>query len=64
MAKEEKFKEMLENPTKHQLRAFYDAKEKACRDALKSTTSKNPHNTGSDLAKFWDFIYEEYYELQ
>lgn len=61
---EKKFEEMIENPTRHQLKAFYDAREKACRDALRSSKSKNPHNSGSELAGFWDYIYEQYYEMQ
>lgn len=61
---EKKFEEMIENPTRHQLRAFYDAREKACKDAMKSTKSKNPHNNGSDLADFWDYVYKQYYKIQ
>lgn len=61
---EKKFEEMLENPTKHQQRAIHSAKERACIDAMKSSQSKNPHNKGSDLAGLWDYVYEEYYEMQ
>lgn len=64
MSEEEKFEEMIDNPTKHQLRAMHHARERACIDAMKSSTSKNPHNTGSDLAGLWDYIYEEYLEIQ
>lgn len=64
MSEENKFKKMLENPTKYQQKAIYDAKEKACKDAMKSSKSKNPHNKGSNLAELWDFIYEEYYQIQ
>lgn len=61
---EEKLEEMIENPTKHQIKAMRNARERACIDAMKSSTSKNPHNKGSDLAALWDYIYEEYYEMQ
>lgn len=61
---EDKFEDMIENPTKHQLKAIHDAREKACIDAMKSSSSKNPHNKGSDLAGLWDYIYEEYYQIQ
>lgn len=64
MAEEEKFEEMIDNPTKHQLRAMHHARERACIDAMKSSTSKNPHNKGSNLAGLWDYIYEEYMEIQ
>ena len=64
MSEQSKFKKMLENPTKYQQKAIYDAKEKACKDAMKSSKSKNPHNKGSNLAELWDFIYEEYYQIQ
>lgn len=60
----EKYEEMIENPTKHQLKAIHSARERACIDAMKSSTSKNPHNKGSDLAGLWDYVYEEYYEIQ
>lgn len=60
----EKFEEMIEDPTAHQLKAYYDAKEKACVDAMKSTKSKNPHNKGSNLADFWDYVYDQFYEIQ
>lgn len=55
---------MIEDPTAHQLKAYYDAKEKACLDAMKSSTSKNPHNKGSNLADFWDYVYDQFYEIQ
>lgn len=61
---EKKFEEMIENPTKHQLRAIHNARERACVDAMKSSTSKNPHNKGSDLAELWEYVYEEYMEIQ
>lgn len=60
----EKFEEMIDNPSSYQLKAYYDAKEKACIDAMKSSTSKNPHNKGSNLAEFWDYVYEQFYEIQ
>lgn len=62
--KKKKFEEMIENPTAYQLKAYYDAKEKACIDAMKSSKSKNPHNKGSQLAEFWDYVYEHFYEIQ
>lgn len=61
---EKEFEEMLKNPTKHQERAIRSAKERACIDAMKSSTSKNPHNKGSNLAALWEYVYEEYYEIQ
>lgn len=64
MSEAEKYEEMIDNPTKHQLRAMHHARERACIDAMKSSTSKNPHNRGSDLAGLWDYIYEEYLEIQ
>ncbi len=60
----EKYEEMIENPTKHQLKAIHTARERACIDAMKSSTSKNPHNKGSDLAGLWDYVYEEYKQIQ
>lgn len=62
--KVKKFEKMIENPTSHQLKAYYDAKEKACIDAMKSSTSKNPHNKGSNLADFWDYVYAHFYQIQ
>lgn len=62
--KVEKFEEMIEDPTAHQLKAYYDAKEKACLDAMKNSKSKNPHNKGSNLADFWDYVYNQFYEIQ
>jgi hypothetical protein len=62
--KTQQFEEMIENPTSHQLKAYYDAKEKACIDAMKSSTSKNPHNKGSTLAEFWDYVYTQFYQIQ
>jgi len=59
-----KFEKMIDNPTAHQLKAYYDAKEKACLDAMKSSKSKNPHNKGSNLAEFWDYVYDQFYEIQ
>ncbi|HKL20095.1 MAG TPA: hypothetical protein VJ905_14055 [Halalkalibaculum sp.] len=59
-----KFEEMIENPTAHQLKSYYDAKEKACIDAMKSSTSKNPHNKGSNLAEFWEYVYNQFYKIQ
>lgn len=64
MSEEEKFEDMIENPTKHQLKAIHDAREKACIDAMKSSSSKNPHNKGSDLAGLWEYVYDEYYAIQ
>lgn len=64
MSEEEKFEEMIDNPTKHQLRAMHHARERACIDAMKSSTSKNPHNKGSDLAGLWNYVYKEYLEIQ
>lgn len=64
MSKDEKFEEMIENPTKHQIKAIRHARERACIDAMKSSRSKNPHNKGSDLAGLWEYIYEEYLEIQ
>ena len=61
---EEKFEEMIENPTKHQIKAIRHARERACIDAMKSSKSKNPHNKGSSLADLWEYVYEEYYEFQ
>ena len=63
-SEEKKFEEMLDNPTKHQQRAILSAKERACIDAMKASTSKNPHNKGSDLAGLWNYVYDEYYDLQ
>ena len=60
----EKFEEMIEDPTSHQLKSYYDAKEKACIDAMKSSTSKNPHNKGSNLAEFWEYVYSHFYNIQ
>jgi len=31
---------------------------------MKSSSSKNPHNKGSDLAGLWNYVYEEYLEIQ
>lgn len=62
--KKKKFEEMIENPTSHQLKSYYDAKEKACIDAMKSSTSKNPHNKGSNLAEFWEYVYDHFYKIQ
>lgn len=59
-----KFEAMIEDPTAHQLKAYYDAKEKACIDAMKSSTSKNPHNKGSNLAEFWNYVYNHFYNIQ
>jgi hypothetical protein len=59
-----KFEKMIDHPTSHQLKAYYDAKEKACVDAMKSTSSKNPHNKGSNLAEFWDYVYHQFYQIQ
>ncbi len=64
MKKKEKFEEMIENPTKHQLKAIRHARERACIDAMKSSRSKNPHNKGSDLAGLWSYVYKEYYNFQ
>lgn len=55
---------MIEEPTKHQLKAIHHARECACIDAMKSSTTKNPHNKGSDLAGLWNYVYEEYYQFQ
>jgi hypothetical protein len=62
--KKEKFEGMIEDPTSHQLKSYYDAKEKACLDAMKDSTSKNPHNKGSNLADFWDYVYDQFYKIQ
>lgn len=62
--KKEKFEEMIASPTSHQLKSYYDAKEKACIDAMKSSTSKNPHNKGSNLAEFWEYVYDHFYKIQ
>ena len=59
-----KFEEMIENPTAHQLKSYYDVKEKACIDAMKSSTSKNTHNKGSNLAEFWEYVYNQFYQIQ
>ena len=64
MDNEDKFEEMIRNPTKHQLRVIHDAREKACVDAMRSSSSKNPHNKGSDLAGLWEYVYEQYYQIQ
>lgn len=64
MSEEKKFEEMIENPTKHQLKAIHHARERACIDAMKASSSKNPHNKGSDLAGLWEYIYEEYFAIQ
>lgn len=64
MEKVEKLEKILDDPNAHQLKAYHHAKESACNDALKSTKTKNPHNKGSVLAELWDYIYQEYYELQ
>lgn len=63
-AEKKKYEEMLEDPTKHQQRAIMSAKERACIDAMKSSKSKNPHNKGSDLAGLWNYVYDEYYDMQ
>ena len=60
----EKFEEMIENPTKHQIKAIRHARERACIDAMKSSSSKCPHNKGSDLAGLWHYVYNEYYQIQ
>jgi len=64
MSEEKKYEEMIDDPTKHQLKAIHHARERACIDAMKSSTSKNPHNKGSDLAGLWEYVYEEYYAIQ
>jgi hypothetical protein len=58
------FEEMIEDPTKHQLKAILHARERACIDAMKSSTSKNPHNKGSNLAGLWNYVYKQYYQFQ
>ncbi len=60
----EMYEEMIENPTKHQMKAIRHARERACIDAMKSSSSKNPHNKGSNLAGLWNYVYEEYYQIQ
>lgn len=60
----DKYEKMIEDPTKHQMRAIRHARERACIDAMKSSTSKNPHNKGSDLAGLWNYVYKEYYQFQ
>ena len=60
----EMYEEMIKDPTKHQLKAMRHARERACIDAMKSSSSKNPHNKGSNLAGLWDYVYNEYYEIQ
>lgn len=60
----EMYEEMIDNPTKHQIKAIRHARERACIDAMKSSTSKNPHNKGSNLAGLWNYVYEEYYQIQ
>jgi len=64
MSEEDKFEEMIDNPTKHQIKAIRHARERACIDAMKNSSSKNPHNKGSDLAGLWNYVYEEYYQFQ
>jgi hypothetical protein len=64
MASEKELEAILDDPNAHQLKAFHHAKECACTDAMKSTKSKNPHNKGSLIAELWDYVYEEYYEIQ
>lgn len=59
-----KYEEMIKDPTKHQLKSMRHARERACIDAMKSSSSKNPHNKGSDLAGLWEYVYNEYYEIQ
>lgn len=64
MPDKQKYEEMLEDPTKHQMKAIRHARERACIDAMKSSTSKNPHNKGSDLAGLWNYVYDQYYQFQ
>lgn len=64
MSDTDKYEKMIEEPTKHQMKAIHHARECACIDAMKSSTSKNPHNKGSDLAGLWNYVYDEYYQFQ